>query len=210
MYRHVLIFAALLSINAYVKADTTFPTIHPANAQPVVWSRLDKFFGAFFWQADGALWVEIVPPSPSVFICSSSFTVVQGGAQYRPKLEDKNGNSFCNDLFIRSIFKFAPYITGEPFFDPSHSLTVHYDGGYQIYSLDLGEAPWAAQNPQPTDSGPLVYTDKMTVTKATCKSGGKTVRAKPIDTATGTSGYSCGDLKPKPGRKVVITVTGRP
>ncbi len=134
----------------------TFPT-GPANNQMAAfwmaeWARGEQM-DLGFWREVGPsgctiLYLRVEPRfGAAPFLCSSSFSMIQGSGQYTVKLtRSVSGSSFCDDLFIPSTFIVQPWTA--PLFNIDAPLKLVHDG-VRIATSGTIPAYTPAQQPPP-------------------------------------------------------------
>jgi hypothetical protein len=137
---------------------TSLPAPLPSSLRPPVFTMQAARFGEQLrfdvWREpcidNSGLIVPLIratPLSGTPFVCSSSFTVIQAGIQYRIRLlnsSTSSSSSFCGNLFVPTTFLIAQS-SFDPQFDDSEAFQLIYQGD-RIYTLDIAAAPpvnWA-------------------------------------------------------------------
>jgi len=99
--------------------------------------------------------LRVTPLTVGPFLCSSVFSVQQGGRPFgniRLALEPGSSlSSFCGDLVASATFALASWAHEPPFYDPDEVFTVVFDGGDNTATL---EVPAATAPPPPPPPGP--------------------------------------------------------
>ncbi len=119
-------------------AVSLWPSSPPNNAISAIFSWFSDPFMIYIWREGGDTWVQIVPQKGSrPFICSSGFTMVQNAIQFDTvKLETINGDTQCNDVLDKSIFRFTQWSFNTTKADLNRAFTLFYDGG-TLYTLNV-------------------------------------------------------------------------
>ena len=140
--------------------QVTFPGTHPSDAISDNWSwgygSYTDTFNIYVWRESDYVWIEIEPLSGNPFICSSSFVITLGGIQYDTvRLENVSGSSQCGDVYVASIFWFTQWSFYDNPADLYQAFTILYDGGENIYTLDIAADPDPPilDPPTPSDGG---------------------------------------------------------
>ena len=132
---------------------TCLPAPLPSSPRPPVFTVQAAWFGE---QLRFDVWREpctdnsgrivpllrATPVSGTPFVCSSSFTVIQAGIQYRIRLSNSSASSsssFCGDLFVPATFLIAQF-SFDPQFDDTQAFQLIYQSD-NIYRLDIPPAP---------------------------------------------------------------------
>ena len=128
---------------AFPFPDSVLPIGSQVTSFNASWGSNDAFFVALARvpcatdRTQAHILVRIYPTKGVPFICSSDFTVIQGGVQYRVALYQSTASSggFCGDLFVPTTFFVAQYLDG--LYDRTKPLTLIHKGIYETSSADL-------------------------------------------------------------------------
>jgi hypothetical protein len=87
--------------------------------------------------------IRVTPQTVGPLLCGSSFTIVQGGAQFDIRLTSSasSTSSFCGDLFVPITFILRP---GTPAYDDKAAFTLIFNGssgGIFILEIPAGARP---------------------------------------------------------------------
>ena len=123
--------------------------------------RYDDQFSIIFWRAklisdEYVPLVRIEPLSPDgVFICSSSFTVIQDGKQFDDiKLHSGDNDSYCNTLFVDKTLIFDQRFSTHKF-DDKKAFTVVYDS-LNVFRFEIPSLSGEGNIPGPINKPAIV------------------------------------------------------
>jgi hypothetical protein len=87
--------------------------------------------------------LRATPLNSTPFVCSSAFTVIQAGIQYRIRLAESStssSSSFCGDLFVPATFLIAQSPFDSQFDDTEAFQLIFRGDDNSIYRLDIPPA----------------------------------------------------------------------
>lgn len=137
---------ALAGSRVAIGDDLAAPQSHPVDAVHQHVIRYSDEYDAYFWWENENIWIEVYPVSSGPFICGGLYHVIQDGTQYSVSTRTASGNSFCDNLYVPTKFKFSPHDIGK--FDQSIESSIIIETASDPYIVTLPPA----SNPAPTST----------------------------------------------------------
>jgi len=137
----LVLLVLLVAVNSANAWDSS--TEAPSDVQKQTLALYGQSADVFMWVEGGQALLRIVPTTPSIFVCSTNFQVLQNGQFHRDvKLANfENGSPVCSNISNAQTMEISywenaldPFITGEQF------QVLHngfYSESFMVYTFDV-------------------------------------------------------------------------